>query len=95
MASIRCRDSCASTVKHVVRRDEPGGELVAHVPQVGADARHRFLDDAQRLGRGDQRPVGARDLERQIAARRAAISSADAVASMRAARSSASRRPPV
>ena len=27
-------------------------------------------DDAQRLGRGDQRPVGARDLERQIAARR-------------------------
>ena len=69
-ASIRCRDSCASTVKHVVRRDQPGGELIAHVPEVGADARHRFLHDAQRLGRGDQRPVGARDLERQIAARR-------------------------
>ena len=35
-----------------------------------ADAGHRFLDHAQRLGGGDQRPVGARDLERQIAAGR-------------------------
>ena len=54
----------------VVRRNESGGELIAHVLRWASTRVTRFLDDAQRLGRGDQRPVRARDLERQIGARR-------------------------
>ena len=81
--------------QHVVRRHEPGVELIAHVAQVRADARRATRRPPAATRRRRRGPERARDLEPQIGAQRRRSSSRGRRRSRRAAVSSASRRPPV
>ncbi len=49
-----------------VGRYEADLEALAHVLELRVGSRHRFLEHANRLSRGDRRPIGPDDLEPQV-----------------------------
>ena len=80
--------------RHFVGRDQAGVEALTRVADVDAGALQRLLEDGHGGACGDDGPERPRDLQAQIGAR-GPISAVTADASARAARSSASVRPPV